>query len=124
MTLGVLSLLALPMAVGAEGTAVDVDAGAVPKISDLTSTLGGATLTGLIQSILQVILGFLGVIAVLIILWGGFIWMTAAGDEDKVSKAKQMIYSGIIGLVIIFAAYAIASFVFSNLQTITGASIE
>ncbi|MFA5020742.1 MAG: pilin [Patescibacteria group bacterium] len=116
MTLGVLSLLAVPVIVGA--------AGDVPKIGDLTDTLGEATLTDLIKSILQVILGFLGVIAVLIILWGGFIWMTAAGDDDKVSKAKQMIYSGIIGLVIIFAAYAIASFVFSNLQTITGANLE
>lgn len=113
MTLGVLGLLAVPTIAGA--------AGDIPQMGDLG--LGTTTLSELIKSIIQVILGFLGVIAVLIILWGGFVWMTAGGEPDKVDKAKKMIYSGIIGLVIIFAAYAIASFVFSQLQRITGAEI-
>ncbi|MFA6525841.1 MAG: hypothetical protein WCT26_00295 [Candidatus Buchananbacteria bacterium] len=113
MTLGVLGLLALPTIAGA--------AGDIPQMTDLG--LGTTTLSDLIKGIIQVILGFLGVIAVLIILWGGFIWMTAVGEPDKVDKAKKMIYSGIIGLIIIFASYAIASFVFSQLQTITGTTI-
>lgn len=113
MTLGVLGLLALPTIAGA--------AGDIPQMDDLG--LGTTTLSELIKGIIQVILGFLGVIAVLIILWGGFIWMTAVGEPDKVDKAKKMIYSGIIGLIIIFASYAIASFVFSQLQTITGTTI-
>lgn len=113
MTLGVLGLLALPTIAGA--------AGDIPQMTDLG--LGTTTLSELIKGIIQVILGFLGVIAVLIILWGGFIWMTAVGEPDKVDKAKKMIYSGIIGLIIIFASYAIASFVFSQLQSITGTTI-
>lgn len=113
MAFGVLGLLALPAVVGA--------AGDIPQPGDLG--LGTATLTQLIRGIIQVILGFLGVIAVLIILWGGFIWMTAAGEPDKVDKAKKMIYSGIIGLVIIFAAYAISSFVMTNLMNITGTTL-
>ncbi len=82
----------------------------------------GGTLGGMISGIIGIVMGFLGIIAVLIILWGGFIWMTAGGEPDKVEKAKKMIYSGIIGLVIIFAAYAIASFVIDNLGTLTNAS--
>ncbi len=113
LTLGVLGVLALPKIVGA--------AGDVPQIGDLG--LGNATLTSLITGIIKLILGFLGVIAVLIILWAGFIWMTAQGEPDKVKKAKDMIYAGIIGLVIIFAAYAIASFVIAQLQGFTGAAI-
>ena len=123
MTLGVLGLLALPTIAGATADASDCGTGLgqIPCVSGLG--LGTVSLSELIRSIIQVILGFLGVIAVLIILWGGFIWMTAAGEPDKVDKAKKMIYSGIIGLVVIFAAYAIATFVFSQLQTITGATI-
>ncbi len=72
-----------------------------------------------IASIINIILGFLGIIAVIIILAGGFKWMTAGGNEDSVAAARQMIIQGIIGLVVIFAAWAIASFVVSQLQNAT-----
>ncbi len=116
---GLVSLMALPAIVGATGIN---DAGAVPRMDQLG--LGDASLSYLIQQIITVILGFLGVLAVFIILWGGFIWMTAGGEQDKVDKAKKLIVSGIIGLVIIFAAYAIASFVMTRLTSITGASVN
>ena len=71
--------------------------------------------------IISVILGFLGIVAVIIILLGGFKWMTAAGNEDKVDEAKKLITAGVIGLVIILAAYAIATFVINSLLSATGA---
>ncbi|HNW09123.1 MAG TPA: pilin [bacterium] len=74
-----------------------------------------------IGDIVKVLLGFLGILAVLLILYGGFIWMTAAGDDGKVDKAKKIIYAAVIGLVIIFSAYAIASFVFEQISEATGA---
>lgn len=74
---------------------------------------------GTIAQIINIILGFLGVIAVIIILAGGFKWMTAGGNEEKVGEARKMIVQGVIGLVIIFAAWAIAAFVISQLQNIT-----
>ena len=70
-------------------------------------------------SVIRIILGFLGIIAVIIILLGGFKWMTAGGNEDKVGEAKKLITAGIIGLVIIVAAFAIASFVLTNLIAAT-----
>jgi len=118
MSIVVLSLLALPLAVGAQNAN-----GYFGNGNFGNPTGGGTDLIAMIQSIIQIILGFLGIIAVLIILWGGFIWMTAAGDPDKVDKAKKMIYSGIIGLVIIFAAYAIAYFVINSLVTATNATL-
>ena len=85
-----------------------------------TSTgFGNVELVPLIGAIINIILGFLGVVAVLIVLYGGFIWMTAMGDETKTKKSKDLIFAGIIGLVIIFAAFAIASFVLSSLGTAT-----
>lgn len=62
-------------------------------------------------SILQYLLTFLGIIAVVIILYGGFMWMTAAGNDDRVSKAKSIIKAGVIGLIIVLAAFAIVTFV-------------
>ncbi|HAU65789.1 MAG: hypothetical protein UT30_C0010G0009 [Candidatus Uhrbacteria bacterium GW2011_GWF2_39_13] len=87
-----------------------------------TAGLGEADLVDTIGSIIRVALGFLGVIAVVIILLGGFKWMTAAGNDDKVKDAKKLIFSGIVGLVIVLSAYAIASFVINSLVTATAGS--
>ena len=77
--------------------------------------LGDTELVDTIANIIRIALGFLGVIAVVIILLGGFKWMTAGGNDDKVKKAKQLIFSGIIGLVIVISAYAIATFVIDSI---------
>lgn len=93
------------------------------------STLGidYGTVTGLgtrdiretVAAIINVALGLLGIVAVVIIIAGGFLWMTAGGNEEKVDKARKMIFSGIIGLAIILSAYAIAKFVIEKLVTAT-----
>jgi len=61
--------------------------------------------------IVKYLMTFLGIIAVVVILLGGFKWMTAGGNEDKVGEAKSLIMAGIIGLIIILAAFAIVTFV-------------
>ncbi len=71
--------------------------------------------------VINVMMGFLGIVAVIIILIGGFKWMTASGSEDKVTEAKNLIIAGVIGLVIILAAFAIAKFVLEQLLSATGA---
>jgi len=86
-----------------------------------TIGLGNAEPKGAIVNIIKVIMGFLGLIAVIVILIGGFKWMTAGGNEDKVAEAKKLIVAGIIGLVIILAAFLIASFVINQLLNATGA---
>jgi len=65
-------------------------------------------------NIVRYLMTFLGIIAVVIILWGGFKWMTAAGNEDKVASAKKIIAAGAIGLVVILAAFAIVTFVINT----------
>ncbi|MCX7779210.1 MAG: hypothetical protein N2259_03155 [Patescibacteria group bacterium] len=76
-------------------------------------------LPGLVFSIIRYILGFLGVVAVVVIIIGGFMWMTAAGNEEKVAKAKKVLVQGLIGLVIVMLAFAIATFVMSMIRTST-----
>ncbi len=66
------------------------------------------------MSLIRLIMTFIGLIAVCIMLYGGFLWMTAAGNEDKVETAKKLIMAGIIGLIIILAAFLIVNFVVTN----------
>lgn len=84
-----------------------------------TTGLGDRDPRDIAASVIRVILGFLGIVAVVIILLGGFKWMTAGGNEDKVGEAKKLITAGIIGLVIIVAAFAIATFVLNSLISAT-----
>lgn len=58
-------------------------------------------------------LSFLGVIFIALMLYGGYLWMTDRGNEDQVKKAKDLIASAIIGLLVIISAYAISYFVIS-----------
>ncbi len=72
-----------------------------------------------VGSLINPILGLVGVLFLLLMIWGGFTWMTASGNEEKIGKAKQLITGAVIGMIIIFASYAITSFVVSNVITAT-----
>lgn len=82
-------------------------------------TFGTKDLKSTVGSIIKVALSFLGVVAIVIVLIGGFKYMTAGGSDEKTGDAKKYIISGIIGLAIILSAYAITQFVLSNLLTAT-----
>lgn len=81
--------------------------------------LGSADPKTVAGKVINILMGFLGMIAVVIILIGGFKWMTAAGSEDKVGEAKKMIAAGVIGLVIIFSAWGLTVFVIQQMLTAT-----
>lgn len=107
-----LMFVALP-ALATLDTGVDVVGGATGlggKDTDIRTTIG---------TIINVALGFLGVVAVVIVLIGGFKYMIAGGSDEKVGDAKKWIISGIIGLAIILSAYAITTFVIGKLLTAT-----
>jgi len=103
----------------------------MPALAQLETGIQYGTFTGLgtkdlregVMAIVRVLLGFLGIIAIVIILYGGFVWLTSAGNEEKVGQAKKIITAGIIGLIIIFVSYAIAEFVISELIKATGAEV-
>jgi hypothetical protein len=110
--LGLLGLILLPQVAGA----VSLDIG----ITYVTATgLGTKDVRETVASIINVMLGLLGVVAVGIILIGGFKWMTAMGNTENVDKAKKLIFQGVIGLVIILSAYAIANFVLTSILRAT-----
>lgn len=78
----------------------------------LPRTTGIATIIG---QIIYAILGFLGVIFILLLIYGGFLRMTAQGNPEQVKKSMGIITSAIIGVIIILASYAITSFVLSSI---------
>ena len=102
-----------------------------PALATLDIGLNYGTATGLgttdiregVMNIVQYLLSFLGVIAIIVMLYGGFVWLTSGGNEEKVGQAKKIISAGIIGLVIIFISYALATFVIEQLITATGANV-
>lgn len=77
--------------------------------------LTGTDIRVTIANIIRIALGFLGILAVLLILYGGFTWMTAGGSDERVQRAKQIITSAVIGLVILILAFAIVSFIMGRL---------
>lgn len=91
-----------------------------PVNEGLEDTLGNKDLRTTIGDLIQVALSLLGVVAVVIILIGGFKWMTAGGNEEKVAEARKLIFSGIIGLAVILSAWAISIFVITQLSEATG----
>lgn len=72
-----------------------------------------------IGQIISIILSLLGVIFLILIIYGGVSWMTAGGNEEKVGKAKELITEALIGLIIVLAAYAITYFVLKQLVGIS-----
>lgn len=94
-----------------ESTLSDVQSESGLGDQDLTTTLG---------MLIQAMLGLLGVIFLVLIIYAGFLWMTAGGDEGKVSTAKDIMIRSVVGLVILLSAYAISTFVIEALIEATG----
>ena len=68
--------------------------------------------------VIQIALGFAGVIAFGFILYGGVLWMTAGGEAEKVTKAKDTIVNAAIGLVLLLGSYAVLTFVVGRLVAV------
>lgn len=73
----------------------------------------------IVAQIIYVALGLLGTIFIVLTVYAGFLWMTAGGNEDNISKAKKILMASVIGLLIILVSYSITWFVFN---AITGAT--
>jgi|SaaInlStandDraft_4_1057021.scaffolds.fasta_scaffold75388_1 hypothetical protein len=65
--------------------------------------------------VINSILGLLGTVALAIIIYAGFKWMTAGGNDEDVETAKKILFAAVVGLAIILSAYAISRFVLTNL---------
>lgn len=72
--------------------------------------------------LIRYLISFVGVVFVIVILYGGFVWMTAGGNEENIGKAKKLLRNGAIGVVIIFLSFSFWVFIVENL--IQGIAVE
>jgi len=69
-----------------------------------------------VGQIITIFLSLIGVILLIIIVYAGFLWLTAGGNDDQIKKAKRLISNGVIGLAIALGAFVITSFVVQQVQ--------
>ncbi|OGF25672.1 hypothetical protein A2303_06755 [Candidatus Falkowbacteria bacterium RIFOXYB2_FULL_47_14] len=98
------------------GDAADRIIGAGDSLGTAAGFASGQNPGSIVATILTGFLSLLGIIFIVLIIYGGYNWMTAAGEEQKVEKAKDTIKRAVIGLIIIVAAYSITYFVFTALD--------
>jgi len=106
------------------GTAVLAPAAVFAQLSQADLGLQYGTALGLattdirtmIGNVIKGFIGLLGIVAVVLILYAGFLWMTAGGNEEKISKAKRIMINATIGLVIIMSSYAIVAWLFRAME--------
>lgn len=74
-------------------------------------------LMGMIAKVVGTALSLVGVIFLILFIYGGMLWMTAGGKADNTKKAKDLMVNAVIGLVLIFSAYFVTRFVVSELTS-------
>lgn len=91
------------------------------KTLEITARTAGfgepQSLPEIIGALIGVFLSFLGIIFLCLIIYGGFLWMTSQGNEEKVMKAQKVLSQAVIGLIIILSAYSITYFIFNAFQS-------
>ncbi len=113
-------LLALPLLASAVTNPFETAGKNAEAIGTEAGIGGGETdIFVIVGRIINVVLGFLGMVLLFYFLYGGFKWMTSGGEEEGVEQAKTMIKNAVIGLVIVMASYALSGFVLDQLVTVT-----
>jgi len=74
-----------------------------------------SSIGSIVSTIISIVLSLLGIIFLALVLFSGFQWMTAGGNESTIDKAKKRLINSVIGLIIVLAAYIITYFIFNNL---------
>jgi hypothetical protein len=95
---------------------------AATDVTEIATNAGLSTadsLPEIIGRVISVMLGLLGIVFVVLVVYAGFLYLTSNGEEGNVKKAKKLLTQAIIGLIIIVSAYAISSYVIAALSAIT-----
>lgn len=102
VSIALVSLLAL--------TALAVET--VPVVNPLGNV---STVPQLVNQAVKTILGVVGALALFMFVYGGILWMTSAGNTNRIERGKDTLIWATIGLFVIFTSYAILNFILSAL---------
>lgn len=114
LTLGFLSLAVAPV-LAADAVTLDIGINDINKAGNMAG-FTQSELPVIVGNIIKVVLGILGLLALILIVVAGFQWMTSGGNEEKIGGAKKLMSAGVIGLVIILIAYAATTYIVTKLQ--------
>lgn len=119
LSLSMLSVSSALAAGPAGGFGLEETAAAAKLIQSKTNPpdFGIATIAG---TVVGYLLAFVGVIFFVLMLYGGFLWMTSRGNEEQVKKAVGILRSAVIGIIIVFASYIITRLVVTQLKGAVG----
>lgn len=84
------------------------------KTADKAGTSGDGNIETFVGTGIRTALTLVGLIFLVLMVYAGYLWMTARGDETQIEKAKSIISAAMIGLVIVLGAYAITFLVISK----------
>ncbi len=117
LSFGILTLSFQPVMAGTLWDAQD--SGIKDQLGQAFDDTGPATdIRTITGNVIKVFLAFLAIIFTVLIVLAGYKWMTAGGNENRLGEAKAQIRTGIIGFIIILAAYAITEFVYRNVEAV------
>lgn len=105
----IVGFLVLPfLSLAVTGVGLDETAGeASLENTDIAVFVGG---------VIRAVLALLGVIVLIFMVYGGYLWMASGGNEQMVKKSKDILFNTIIGLIIVIAAFAITNFVVKGIH--------
>ena len=86
---------------------------------DLPSTLGTVNINSFIARIINYLLGMIGSLALVLFIYGGFLWMTSAGRAEAVAKGQKIIIWATIGMAIVFTSYVLVKFFMKNVAGVS-----
>ncbi|MBU2524777.1 pilin [Patescibacteria group bacterium] len=120
---------AMVVAVAAAALVPSVLAQGFISPQDNPAAVAGATgaqgnIRNLIQTMLSFLLGFLGLVAVIMIIYGGILYVTAGGNEENATKGKKILMYAVVGIVIIFISYALVNTLLGGLGTGTDRPVQ
>ncbi len=125
LSLGILLTGALSVALGLFSLPHPVAAQTAFTVEDLGTTLGlgSADLKDVVINVIKWVLGILALVGVVMLIYAGVLWMTSAGNAEKIDRAKRIIVSALIGLVIVLISWAIVTYVIRTFLNVTNPDV-
>jgi hypothetical protein len=95
----------------------------VSLTNPLTNTTNAVDIPTLIGRVINGVLGVVGSLALVMFIYGGLMWMTSAGSDEKVKKGREILIWATMGLIVIFTSYTLVYFIiFKGIGAIGGTS--
>jgi uncharacterized membrane protein YqhA len=118
LSLAIVAMTAIPAYAYTLEFDPDTDGG-LDNVLQTYTKLGDADPLSIVFVIVNTALLFLGIITLILVIVAGYLWLTAAGTEEKITKAKDIMKGAVVGLVIVLGSYGIAQYVFTAIRIAT-----